>query len=138
MPRIEHDEEFAADLSRQVAYLREHQEFTWIRTLQTDIADLEELLAHFPLSGRKLAERRTDLLLRLRLRTAPFYVWYSFDPADPNGPVRLHRLFHVRQRTPQLVELPTVENLTERIRRRGPARLKGSSAPIIRRHRDAP
>lgn len=37
----------------------------------------------------------------------------------------------------QLAELPTVEELTERIRRRSPVRTRESSAKLIRRHRDA-
>jgi len=100
VPRIEHAEEFSADLSRQVAYLGDRREFTWLETLRSDITELEELLAQFPLSGRQLAQQGTDLLLRLRLRTAPFYVWYSFDPAGMNVPVRFYRLFHVRQQAP--------------------------------------
>ena len=101
MPRIEHAEEFSADLSRQVAYLRDRQEFTWIETLRNDLTELEDLLAQFPLSGRQLAQQGTDLLLRLRLRTAPFYVWYGVDPAGTNTPVRFDRLFHVRQQAPE-------------------------------------
>ena len=37
----------------------------------------------------------------------------------------------------QLAELPPVDELTERIRRRGPVRPRQSSAAVIRRHRDA-
>lgn len=37
----------------------------------------------------------------------------------------------------ELAELPTVTALTERIRQRASARMKGSSAAVIRRHRDA-
>ena len=37
----------------------------------------------------------------------------------------------------QLAELPTVDEPTEHIRHRSSARSKTSSAPIIRRHRDA-
>lgn len=101
MPRIEHAEEFSADLSRQLAYLRKRQEFTWIETLRDDLTELEELLAQFPLSGRQLAAQGTDLLLKLRLRTAPFYVWYGFDPARTSAPVRFYRLFYARQHAPE-------------------------------------
>ena len=37
----------------------------------------------------------------------------------------------------ELAELPTVAALTERIRQRAPARIKGSTAAVIRPHRDA-
>ena len=36
----------------------------------------------------------------------------------------------------QLAELPTLDELTQRIRSRSPVRFKGSSASAIRRHRD--
>ena len=101
MPRIERAEEFKADIARQVSYLRRRQEFGWIETLRDDLVELEALLSEFPLSGRQLAEEGTALLLRLRLRTAPFYVWYGFDPTKKTTPVQLYRLFHVRQRSPE-------------------------------------
>lgn len=37
----------------------------------------------------------------------------------------------------QVAGLPSIEELTERIRRRGPARPRQSSAAVIRRQRDA-
>ena len=97
MPRIEYSDAFGADTLRQVAYLRDRREYAWIKTLSDDLAELEQLLTEFPLAGRELARQGNELLLRLRLRTAPFYVWYSFDPAAKNAPMRLYRLFHVRQ-----------------------------------------
>lgn len=42
----------------------------------------------------------------------------------------------LRGEVEQLAELPTPEDLTQRIRARGPA-MKGSSAAVIRRHRNA-
>ena len=101
MRRIEHAQEFSADVSRQVAYLRDRKEFTWIETLRNDLTELEQLLTQFPLSGRQLAQEGTNLLLRLRLRTAPFYVWYGFDPGMTKAPLRFYRLFHVRQQVPE-------------------------------------
>jgi plasmid stabilization system protein ParE len=100
MPKIERAEEFGADASRQITYLLGRRELSWIKTLRDDLAELELLLAEFPLAGRQLAQQRTDLLLRLRLRTAPFYVWYSFDPGKKGARLRLLRLFHVRQQGP--------------------------------------
>jgi plasmid stability protein len=37
----------------------------------------------------------------------------------------------------QIAKRPTIEELTERIQRRSPVAVKGSSASVIRRHRDA-
>ncbi len=37
----------------------------------------------------------------------------------------------------QFADLPTLDELTERIRRRTPPRTRGSSAALMRRHRDA-
>lgn len=36
-----------------------------------------------------------------------------------------------------VANLPTIPELTQRIRQRAPANMKGSSAAVIRRHRDA-
>jgi hypothetical protein len=36
----------------------------------------------------------------------------------------------------QVAKRPTIEELTERIQRRSPVAVKGSSASVIRRHRD--
>lgn len=44
---------------------------------------------------------------------------------------------YLRGEVEQLADLPTLEELTERIRRRAPVRTRASSAAIIRRHRDA-
>jgi plasmid stability protein len=44
---------------------------------------------------------------------------------------------YLRAEVHQLAELPTFAELTERIRRRRPVRIKESSASVIRRHRDA-
>jgi plasmid stability protein len=37
----------------------------------------------------------------------------------------------------EVADLPTVTELTQRIRQRTPTNLKGSTAPVIRRHRSA-
>jgi antitoxin FitA len=43
---------------------------------------------------------------------------------------------YLRAEVQELAELPTVATLTERIRQRTPAGIKGSTAAVIRRHRD--
>lgn len=101
MPRVEYEDVFSADLSAELSYLRARQERAWITNLHDDLAELTALLTHFPEAGRELARKRTVTLRKLRLRRAPFYIWYTFDSAIANGPVRFLRLFHVRQRTPE-------------------------------------
>ncbi len=67
-----------------------------------------------------------------------------------NVPENVHRTLKVRAaqasmtlsdyllaEVQQLAELPTIDELTQRIRRRSAVQLRGSSATLIRRHRDA-
>ncbi|HEX9269634.1 MAG TPA: hypothetical protein VF998_07315 [Candidatus Limnocylindria bacterium] len=44
---------------------------------------------------------------------------------------------YLRAEVEELAALPTVDELTERIRQRSRVRVRGSSATVIRRHRDA-
>lgn len=44
---------------------------------------------------------------------------------------------YLLQEIEQVAGLPSIEELTERIRRRGPARPRQSAAEVIRRQRDA-
>lgn len=100
MPSIAYRDEFAGDLSKELAYLVGRRELSWIAILQEDLADLEGLLATFPEASTTPRED-TPLLRKLRLRRAPFYVWYAFDPHQRDAPVTLLRLFHVRQSSPE-------------------------------------
>lgn len=90
-----------ADLRWESFYLQERGEPAWIDKLDADIEALKTLLSAFPNSGRKLAERGSVALRKLRLRQTPYYVWYSIDEARSDSPVTLVRLFHTRQQTPQ-------------------------------------
>ena len=90
-----------ADLRREAAYLQDRNEPAWIEKLDADVDTLKTLLAAYPSSGRKLAERGSVLLCKLRLRQTPYYVWYSFDETDSGSPVTLVRLFHTRQQRSQ-------------------------------------
>lgn len=38
------------------------------------------------------------VLLKMGLPKAPFYIWYAYDEAEPDGPVTLLSFFHDRQR----------------------------------------
>jgi hypothetical protein len=90
-----------ADLRRESVYLQDRDESGWIDKLVADDDALETLLAAYPQSGRKLAERGSVVLRKLRLRQTPYYVWYSFDQAEPGSVLTLVRLFHTRQQTSQ-------------------------------------
>ena len=90
-----------ADLRRESFYLQDRDDPGWIDKLVADVDALETLLAAHPRSGRKLAERGSVVLRKLRLRQTPYYVWYSFDEAESGFAVTLVRLFHTRQQTSQ-------------------------------------
>jgi len=90
-----------ADLRWVSFYLQERGEPAWIDKLAADIDALKTLLAAYPSSGRKLAERGSVVLRKLRLRQTPYYVWYSTDEAEPGSAVTLVRLFHARQLAPE-------------------------------------
>ncbi|MGH2377230.1 MAG: hypothetical protein ACRDGT_02005 [Candidatus Limnocylindria bacterium] len=102
MARIVYADEFSSDLERDVGYLQRIQQLDWVRTLMEDLSDIEGLLEHFPRVGYELARRGTEALLRLRMRRAPYYVWYSYDEATgQDGAITLLRLFHTKQQTPE-------------------------------------
>ena len=90
-----------ADLRWELFYLQDRDEPAWIDKLLADIEVLKTLLAAYPRSGRKLAERGSVVLRKIRLRQTPYYVWYSFDEADSRTAVKFVRLFHTRQQKPQ-------------------------------------
>lgn len=69
--------------------------------LAQDLDTLRSLLAEFPEAGRELDRAGVKTLRRLKLRRAPYLVWYSFDPESPARTVELYRLFHARQLTPE-------------------------------------
>ena len=59
------------------------------------------MLDRFPMIGKEFGREGTQVLLRLRTRRAPFYVWYLYDTAGGrDGLVTLLRLFHTKQQTP--------------------------------------
>lgn len=103
MAHIVYADDFAADLERDTAHLQRIQELGWIRTLREDLSEVEGMLERFPLAGYELARQGTEVMLRLRMRRAPYYVWYSYDEATgQNGAVTFLRLFHTKQQTPAL------------------------------------
>ena len=94
---VERDPEFADDLRAQLRYLSDRGELEWIATLDEDVLQAEQVLAQFPEAGRALANEGRPAVRRLRLRRAPYVVWYT--PAQRKRVVLL-RLFHVRQKGP--------------------------------------
>jgi len=103
VPRVDYGDEFARDLENDVRYLQRIQEPGWIATLEQDLSELEALLGEFPLAGVERARTGSQLMLKMRMRRAPFHVWYIYDPAaGVDGVVTFIRLFHTRQQTPEL------------------------------------
>lgn len=99
MPTVAYAATFDRDLGSQTAYLAEHQQADWARRLKDDLDRLEQLLAHFPWSGRELARTGEVSVRKLKLRQTPFIVWYAVDKAADR--VVFFRLFHARQRMPE-------------------------------------
>jgi plasmid stabilization system protein ParE len=91
------------DVRAAVAHLEEDSAWRWISIVASDLETLKALLSQFPEAGRELdrAGAGAKTLRRLKLRRAPFFAWYSFDPGRGAGVVELYRLFHSRQETPE-------------------------------------
>jgi len=96
--RIERDPDFAADVRRQIAHAIQEGGVPWVVRLQEDLAEVERILAEFPQAGRELRLGRRATVRKLRLRRAPFVVWYQIGSRGKT--LVLVRLFHVRQRVP--------------------------------------
>jgi plasmid stabilization system protein ParE len=89
---------FSAEFTDQVAHLKETRDVDRILGLFSSGSELIELLRRFPESGRELASEGPESLRAIRLRHAPFLVWYRYH-ADLDE-VTLYRMFHVRQDRP--------------------------------------
>ena len=63
-----------ADLRHESAYPQDRDEPGSTDKLVADVDALETLLAAYPQSGRKFAERGLFVLRKLRLRQTPYYV----------------------------------------------------------------
>lgn len=100
MARVNYGDAFARDIENDVQYLKRTQEPDWIETLEEDLAELEALLERFPLAGVERESQGSQVLLKMRTRRAPFYLWYIYDAAAASdGVVTFLRLFHIRQQT---------------------------------------
>ena len=98
MLRVIFGPHFQRDLRAHTAYLRSQGDLDRIRRLDEDLAALEETVQRFPQVGRELTREVDSSLRRLRLRHAPLFVWYVFEPE--RNEIALIRLFHARQLTP--------------------------------------
>lgn len=87
---------FADDVAIQIAALEAEHEWAWLEILEQDLDLAIQLLARFPDAGRVLASDGARSLRKLRLRRAPYYLWYRTADGEDTY---LVRLFHVRQRT---------------------------------------
>lgn len=92
--------DFVAAVRADLEYLERIDRMEWVDILEDDLREVERLICLFPRSGKLVASRPNRELRRARLRNAPFFVWYEFEPARISGPVTLLRLFHERQKTP--------------------------------------
>jgi len=88
------------DLARVTSHLHDEQEWSWLQRLWDEVDAAEDLLGRFPEAGVELARDGAMTVRRLRLKRAPFYVWYLVDLRRSRR-VTLFRLFHARQLTPE-------------------------------------
>lgn len=98
MPRVANHPQFETEVVAQIEHLREQGDIDRILGLFGDFSELRQLLARFPEAGRELARSGERSLRTIRLRRAPFVVWYRYAPDLDE--VTLYRLFHRRQDRP--------------------------------------
>jgi plasmid stabilization system protein ParE len=99
LARVEFGKAFFADTQRQIGHLAAAEEWSRVDRLIEDVARLSERLGRFPELGREIGEARGRTLRRIAVGRLPYFVWYRWDPRG-EGVIRLSRLFHARQRTP--------------------------------------
>ena len=100
MGRLVYRESFRADVAAQLEYLVRRGEPTWIVATLDDLGAAEELLGRFPHAGREVARDGDTIVRVLRLRRAPFVVWYAVQMRRRDAVVTMLRFFHERQRRP--------------------------------------
>lgn len=99
MPRpIQRSVRFDAAVAAQLAYLVSRGRSDWIDPLERAIDGLGALIADFPQLHREHDRKGSWVLRRALLVPLPFYVWYTYDEAQPQGPLTLIGFFHTRQR----------------------------------------
>lgn len=102
MGRLVYRESFRADLAAQLGYLVRSGEPTRIVVTLDDLGAAEELLERFPHAGREIARDGGTIVRVLRLRRAPFVVWYAVQMRRRrDAVVTMLRFFHERQRRTQ-------------------------------------
>lgn len=99
MRRVTFHPDFERDLEEQVEHLRARGDADGIRGLAEDLTALEETVRAFPRIGRELLREPDQVVRKLKLRRAPLFVWYTFEP--DRDEITLVRLFHSKRRTPE-------------------------------------
>jgi plasmid stabilization system protein ParE len=92
---VRYDRQLVDDLAARVRWLRDHRPDDEIVRLEDALTTFVSRVARFPGIGREI-ERRGSISYRVRPvgDSLPYLVWYSYDMADPNGPVSLFMLLH--------------------------------------------
>lgn len=98
MGRLVYRASFHADVAAQLEYLVRRGEPAWIVATLDDLRAAEELLERFPHAGREVAREGDTIVRALRLRRAPFVVWYAVQLRRRDAVVTMLRFFHERQR----------------------------------------
>jgi plasmid stabilization system protein ParE len=99
LPRVELTVPFRDDVRRQVGFLIENEEWDRIEFLGEDLEIARRRLTMFPELGRELLADEDHTIRQMLLAQVPYLIWYRFHRRT--NVVRLVRLFHAHQRTPQ-------------------------------------
>ncbi len=98
--RVRFHAELREDLRRQIDWLSDNRDPSWIDGLRKGIEEAEDLVSTFPHVGTIEAQTGTSVLRRLILRKVPYVLWFTWDTADEAGDVWFLRLFHAREERP--------------------------------------
>jgi hypothetical protein len=101
--RVIRSEDFVASVEADLERLHAVDRVEWFDLLESDIADVERLIAAFPPAGRLVATRDNRELRKKVLRRTPYIVFYDFEPGRRAGPVRMIWLVHRRARAAKRV-----------------------------------
>ncbi len=96
--RVRYHPTFAADLAAQVRWLRAQRPDEHRTRLRSALTAFIQRIGRFPAIAREI-ERRGSVSYRAAPASdrLPYIIWYSYDDAEPVGPISLLRLFHEAQ-----------------------------------------
>ncbi len=95
---IRYHRSFVVDLAARVRSLRRHRPAAQVPNVRDTLKTFNDRVARFPGIGHEIERRATNAYcVRPAGDHLPYLVWYSYDTADPDGPVSLLMLMHEAQ-----------------------------------------